>query len=68
MRGDAGWSFLVAAFAGFGFFFGYHWPRDVELESTKPIALHFEVTPEAEKTLILRAVEGFPKCETEEGK
>lgn len=45
---------------------GYHYPRDVEIESTKPIVLHYEITPEAQKALMLRSVEGFPKCETEE--
>lgn len=58
--------FLHGLIFGTVFLVGYHWPRDVELESTKAIALHFEVTPEAEKALILRAVDGFPKCETGE--
>jgi len=59
---DKGWVFLVVVWFGFGLYFGYHWPRDVELESTKPVVLHFEVTPEAEKALILRSVDSFPKC------
>lgn len=64
--GDKGWCILLVAWTFFGFYFGYHYPRDEEIESTKPIVLHYEITPEAQKALLLRSVEGFPKCEAEE--
>jgi hypothetical protein len=50
------------------FMLGYYYPRDVEIESSKPIVLNYEITPEAQKALMLRSVEGFPKCEAEEAR
>jgi len=44
------------------FLAGYHYPRDLELESTKPIAFHYEVTNEAAKYLILRDL-NMGRCE-----
>jgi len=41
-----------------GYWFGYHAPRDVELESTAPVEIHYEVTPEAARYLVLKAVKG----------
>ncbi|WP_062390746.1 hypothetical protein [Pseudomonas abietaniphila] len=43
-----------------GFALGYHFPRAVELESTAPIAFHYEITRDAAKYLLLR---DGPKCE-----
>lgn len=34
-------------FCGFGFYLGYGFPRDLEIESTKPIAFEFKVDREA---------------------
>lgn len=47
---------------------GYYCPRDLEIESTKPIVLTYEITKEGQKALLLRSVEGFPKCEAEEAR
>lgn len=44
------------------FIAGYNYPRDLGLESTKPIAFHYEVTTEAAKFLVLRDFDGG-KCE-----
>ena len=44
---------------GFGFWLGYSYPRDVELESTAPVEIHYEVTPEAARYLVLKAVKGI---------
>jgi predicted negative regulator of RcsB-dependent stress response len=41
-----------------GFYFGYKFPREVELESTAPVEFHYEVTPEAARLLALKYVEG----------
>lgn len=49
---------LVAVAFSTGAYFGYKFPRDVELESTAPVELHFEISPEVEKSLILRGVKG----------
>lgn len=46
-----------------GIYIGYQWPRDLELDSTKPIEISYEITPEAARLLVVRAVSGFPKCE-----
>lgn len=59
--------FMFAA-AALGAIGGYHYPRDVEIESAKPVVLTYEITPEAQKALMLRSVEGFPKCEAEEAR
>lgn len=40
---------LVVAFVA-----GYKWPRDLEVESTKPIELHYEITPEAAHLLVFK--------------
>lgn len=42
-----------------GFYAGYKYPRDLELESTAPVEIHYEVTPEAARYLILKAVKGM---------
>lgn len=42
----------------FSFYLGYQWPRDLELESTAPVEIHYEVTPEAARYLVLKAVKG----------
>lgn len=47
----------------FGTWFGYQLPRDVEIESTKPVVFNYEVTPEAARILVARSIEGFPECE-----
>ncbi|MNN54143.1 hypothetical protein D3C81_1689380 [compost metagenome] len=44
----------------FGTWFGYQLPRDVEIESTKPIEFRYEVTPEAAKYLVQKAFAGCP--------
>ena len=49
----------IASAAIFGFTMGYKYPRDVELESTKPIVLHYEITPEAARLLVLKFSEGL---------
>lgn len=36
------------------FMIGYNWPRDLELESTKPIQLNYEITKDAAVYLLLR--------------
>lgn len=41
------------------FYLGYLFPRDVELESTAPVEIHYEVTPEAARYLVLKAVKGI---------
>lgn len=63
---SAFWQLLSIAAMISAFSIGYHYPRDVEIESTKPVVLTYEITPEAQKALLLRSVEGFPKCEAEE--
>lgn len=65
---DIGWSVIIVVWTLFGFYAGYHYPRDVEIESTKPVVLTYEITLEAQKALMLRSVEGFPKCEPEEAR
>jgi hypothetical protein len=49
---------LISAFSA-----GYHWPRDVELESTAPVVFTFEVTPEAARYLVPKAIEGLDRSE-----
>lgn len=56
--------FMIAS-AVVGVVAGYQFPRDEEIESTKPIVMTYEITPEAQKALLLRSVEGFPKCEAQ---
>lgn len=56
--------FMIASFV-VGAVAGYQFPRDLEIESTKPIVMTYEITPEAQKALLLRSVEGFPKCEAQ---
>lgn len=46
-RGSRSWSLLIVLWSCAAFYIGYQFPRDLELESTKPIALHYEITPEA---------------------
>lgn len=41
-----------------GFWLGYAYPRDVEIESTAPVQFHYEVTPEAARLLVLKGAEG----------
>lgn len=40
-----------------GFYIGYQWPRDLEIESTKPIVFNYEITPEAAKILVFKYAE-----------
>lgn len=40
-----------------GFFVGYQWPRGVEIESTKPVVLHYEITDQAAKLLVFKYAE-----------
>lgn len=51
-------SFFIVFFSAFAFWVGYNYPRDVEIESTKPIEFRYEVSPEAAKLLVLKGVEG----------
>jgi hypothetical protein len=51
--------FAMVFMWAFGFVCGYHWPRDVEIESTKPIELHYEITEEAARLLIFKGAEGL---------
>lgn len=57
---SSAWFFptLVAVAFATGGYFGYKFPRDVELESTAPVELRYEITPEAAKSLMLRGVKG----------
>lgn len=51
---------LLLLMLGFCMFkIGYHWPRDVELESTKPVIFKYEITKDAAKLLILKSTEGL---------
>lgn len=50
---------VVSVFA-VGFTLGYQWSRDLELQSTAPVEIHYEVTPEAARYLVLKAVKGIP--------
>jgi hypothetical protein len=52
--------FFVTVFSVFAFWVGYNYPRDVEIESTKPIEFQYEVTPEAAKYLVQKAFAGCP--------
>jgi len=52
------WPLVALWVAGLGFYTGYKFPRDVELESTAPVEFHYEVTPEAARLLVLRDVKG----------
>lgn len=63
---DKGWMAMLIIWAAFGALLGYKYPRDLELESTKPIVLKYEVTPEAARILVSRSVQGLPKCEAPE--
>lgn len=44
-----------------GFYCGYQYPRDVEIESTKPVVFSYQVTPEAARIMVLKGVEGLGK-------
>jgi hypothetical protein len=44
----AAWALLA------GFLIGYNCPRDLEIESTKPIVLSYEITPEAARVLVFK--------------
>lgn len=50
----------IVCWALMGFWIGYDYPRDVEIESTKPIEFRYEVTPEAAKYLVQKAFSGCP--------
>ena len=54
---------LTVVWAIASFSMGYNYPRDVELESTAPVELHYEVAPEAARYLVLKAVKGMPHGE-----
>lgn len=49
---------FCAAIVSTAFWFGYKYPRDLELQSTAPVEFHYEVTPEAARLLVLKGVEG----------
>ncbi|MNR19227.1 hypothetical protein D3C85_1360060 [compost metagenome] len=51
---------LLASVAFICIRIGCQWPRDLELESTKPIEFRYEVTPEAAKYLVQKAFAGCP--------
>lgn len=51
--------FMVAAWI-IGAMSGYKFPRDVELESLKPVEFRYEITADAAKYLLLK---DGPKCE-----
>lgn len=53
--------FFIVFFSVFSFWIGYNYPRDVELESTAPVQITYEVTPEAARYLVLKAVKGIPQ-------
>lgn len=55
-----GFIILISAVAFISVRVGYQWPRDVELESTKPVQFVYQVTPEAAKYLIQKAFDGCP--------
>lgn len=56
---DKGWIAMLIIWTALGAFLGYKYPRDLELESTKPVEIRYEVTPEAARYLILKAVNGM---------
>lgn len=41
-----------------GGYFGYKFPRDVEIESTKPVVFKYEITKDAAMLLVRKGVEG----------
>lgn len=45
-----------------GLTLGYQWPRDLELASTAPVEISYEITPEAARLLVVRSVSGLPEC------
>lgn len=51
---------VMLFFLGIGLWVGYYCPRDVELESLKPVQFHYEITKEAARELILKSVDGCP--------
>lgn len=51
-RGNKGWVFLVVCWAVIGFIVGYKWPRDVEIESTKPVYFLLNADVQAAKLLV----------------
>lgn len=55
---DKGWIAMVIIWTAIGALLGYKYPRDVEIESTKPVEFRYEVTPEAAKYLVFKAFEG----------
>lgn len=54
------WTLRIVVCFLAGVYLGYQWPRDLELQSTAPVEIHYEVTPEAARYLVLKAVEGMP--------
>lgn len=54
------WPINIVCWAIMGFWVGYTYPRDLEIESTKPVEFKYEVTPEAAKYLIQKAFAGCP--------
>jgi hypothetical protein len=54
---------MLVSVLAVGIYLGYQWPRDLELESTRPVEISYEITPEAARQLVARTISGFPKCE-----
>lgn len=61
-KGSKSWTLLIVIWACAGFFIGYKYPRDVELESTSPVEFNYQVTEDAARFLLLR---DRPKCEVQ---
>lgn len=53
--------FIVGAGCLFiGGYYGYKFPRDVEIASTAPVVITYEVPPDAVRSLVLKGVKGCP--------
>lgn len=48
---------LSCALIILSFIAGYFYPRDLELESTRPIVLSYEITPDAARILVFKYAE-----------
>lgn len=53
------WPINVAIWFAMGIWVGYTAPRDLELGSMAPVEITYEVTPEAARYLVLKAVRGI---------
>lgn len=59
MKNTVIYTLAIPAALFLAFSAGYKYPRDLEIESTKPIELHYEITPEAARLLVLKFSKGL---------